>query len=287
MMKDESPKDIYANMIAGRIPVGSGSAMKAVSNQAYAILGTNRLHAYILERQGYAYYFVVESQHLTSFPDFNIPFTKYIPGSDLFEGDAIYYLSYEGFAVAMIIEGGNMRILCNDEEILNDYLLALDLPTIEIDPYGGETMSSVPQAILGVSDKFGRLLNRTSISVLACSAATFIGLNVFEMLESTLKKETVNIQAIQDELNSTLNRLSVQQPLAMQLSRIQQVSATVVRSGGWIEKYSMGPDVKRESFEVVLPSWVSQDYIDQLGKEVVTDLRDMDGLLIVRKNIRK
>lgn len=42
-----------------------------------------------------------------------------------------------------------------------------------------------------------------------------------------------------------------------------------------------------ESFELVLPSWVSQDYLDSLGRDVVTDLRDMEGLLMVRKQGKK
>ena len=93
----------------------------------------------------------------------------------------------------------------------------------------------------------------------------------------------LNARAVENDLNATLKDLSVQQPLARQISRIQIVSATVVRSGGWIQSYRLLEE-DNESFELVLPSWVSQDYLDSLGRVgVVTDLRDMEGLLTVRK----
>jgi len=97
----------------------------------------------------------------------------------------------------------------------------------------------------------------------------------------------LNARAVENDLNATLKKLSVQQPLARQISRIQIVSATVVRSGGWIQSYRLvGED--DEAFEIVLPSWVSQDYLDSLGRNgVITDLRDVEGLLTVRKEGKK
>ena len=69
-MESINLKHIYSNLIAGRLPVGTGSAQKVVMNQAYAILGTHRLHAYLVERAGHVYYFAVESQCLSSAPGF-------------------------------------------------------------------------------------------------------------------------------------------------------------------------------------------------------------------------
>ena len=122
--------------------------------------------------------------------------------------------------------------------------------------------------------------------MLGFSALTFAGAQLANAYTSNKNMDGMNPVAVENDLNATLKKLNVQQPLARQISRIQKVSSTVVRSGGWIEVYRMKGD-ESESFELVLPSWVSQDYIDALGRDVVTDLRDMDGLLIVRKQEKK
>jgi hypothetical protein len=279
-------KHIYSNLIAGRLPVGTGSAQKVVMNQAYAILGTHRLHAYLVERAGYVYYFAIESQCLSSAPGFSLPFVDVLPDGPLHVGDAIYLLKGADYAVALIIEGGSVRLLCNDQDVLKDYLIGLDLQVVEIDHKGGKPLGSIPQAIQGITERFSAVLMKSSIGVLMVASLVFIGAQAASAYTSNQTEKGLNARAVENDLNATLTKLSVQQPLARQISRIQKVSATVVRSGGWIEKYQMNGE-ESESFELILPSWVSQDYLDSLGRDVVTDLRDMEGLLTVRKQGKK
>jgi hypothetical protein len=279
-------KHIYSNLIAGRLPVGTGSAQKVVMNQAYAILGTDRLHAHIVERSGHVYYFAIESQCLSSAPGFALPFVDVLPDGPLHVGDAIYLLKGADYATALVIEGGSVRLLCNDQDVLKDYLIGLDLQIVEIEHKGGKPLTSIPQAIHGVTERFSAVLMKSSIGVLAVASLVFIGAQAASAYTSRQNENGLNARAVENDLNATLTRLSVQQPLARQISRIQKVSATVVRSGGWIEKYQMNGE-DSESFELILPSWVSQDYLDALGRDVVTDLRDMEGLLTVRKQGKK
>ena len=279
-------KSIYSNLIAGRLPVGTGSAQKVVMNQAYAILGTNRLHAYLAERAGHVSYFAIESAWLSSAPGFNLPFVDVLPDGPLHVGDAIYLMHGADYSVALIIEGGSVRVLCNDQDVLKDYLIGLDLQIVEIEHKGGKPLTSIPQAIQGITERFSSLMMKGSIGVLISASLVFLGVQAASAYTNSQAASGLNAQAVENDLNATLIKLSVQQPLARQISRIQKVSATVVRSGGWIESYSMkGED--DESFELVLPSWVSQDYLDSLGRDVVTDLRDMEGLLSVRKQGKK
>ncbi|HEX4879500.1 MAG TPA: hypothetical protein VFV39_06620 [Limnobacter sp.] len=279
----ESPiRNVYFNLIAGRLPVGSSNPMKVVGNHAYAILGTNRLHVYWLPRAGHVYYFAVESHCLASVPNFTLPFTEVLPGEPSHQGDGVYLLKTQDFTAALILEGVSIRLVCNIPEVMDDFLLGIDLPQFEITSKNGKTLSSVPQELLGISERMGKWINRTALGTLVASAMVFVGLNTYEVVIRSINQPKLNMRAVQNDLNDTLGKLSVQQPLAMQLSRIQQVSATVVRSGGWIDRYTMKAD-RSEDFEITLPSWVSQDYLDQLGRDVVTDLRDMEGLLVVRK----
>ncbi|HEY1057505.1 MAG TPA: hypothetical protein VGE55_02105 [Limnobacter sp.] len=276
-------KTLYSNLIAGRLPVGSGSAVNVVSNHAYAILGTNRLHAVVYSKAGYVYFFAVESRWMGSGLNVDIPFVDCLPGKPHHQGDGVYLQQLGDWAAALIIESGNVQFLCNEAEVLEDHLLGLDLPVFNITHTTGEPLRSIPQAILGVTDRISAWIHKVSLATLAVSALVFVGVHAYGLLSSTWNTQHLNVRAVENDLNATLEKISIQQPLAMQLSRLQQVTATVVRSGGWIEKYTIKGD-KSEQFEIVLPSWVSQDYLDQLGRDVTTDLRDMDGLLIVRKH---
>lgn len=281
-MSSSDLKNIYGNLVAGRLPVGSASALKVVSNHVYAMLGTYRLHCHIDERAGYAYYFAIESQHLGSHLQYSLPFVDCFPDRPLHQGDAVYWLELDDCAAALIIDGGNVRFLSNETDVLKDHLLGLDLPMVNIPASGGQALKSVPQAIMGISEKLGTLMNRISMGVLAVCSLVFVSVHAYSAVMDSINRESLDVPAVQSELNTTLSKLSIQQPLAMQISRIQQVSATVVRSGGWIDRYTLKSD-KNETFEISLPSWVSQDYLDQLGRDVITDLRDMEGLLVVRK----
>lgn len=287
MEQQANLKTIYSNLIAGRLPVGSGSAQRVVVNHAYALLGTNRLHTYFIERAGYVYYFAIESSYLASSPEFKLPFIDVLPNGPLHQGDAIYLLHGGDYSVALVLESGSLRLLCNDSEAIKDYLIDLDLQVVEINGRGGKPLASVPQAIQGISDRVSSYLMKGSIGVLAVSLISFVGVQITNTVMSRSNETSLNAQAVENDLNATLKDLSVQQPLARQISRIQTVSATVVRSGGWIQSYRLLEE-DNESFELVLPSWVSQDYLDSLGRSgVITDLRDMEGLLTVRKEGKK
>jgi hypothetical protein len=287
MEQQANLKTIYSNLIAGRLPVGSGSAQRVVVNHAYALLGTNRLHTYFIERAGYVYYFAIESGYLASSPEFKLPFIDVLPNCPLHQGDAIYLLHGSDYSVALVLESGSLRLLCNDPEAIKDYLIDLDLQVVEINDRGGKPLASVPQAIQGISDRVSSYLMKGSIGVLTVSLISFVGVQITNTVMSRNNETSLNARAVENDLNATLKDLSVQQPLARQISRIQTVSATVVRSGGWIQSYRLLNE-DDESFELVLPSWVSQDYLDSLGRSgVITDLRDMEGLLTVRKEGKK
>jgi hypothetical protein len=287
MDQQTQAKLIYSNLIAGRLPVGSASPQRVVANHAYALLGTNRLHNYFLERAGYVYYFAIESRFLASYPSFSLPFVDVLPGGSLYQGDAIYLLQGVDYSVAMILESGSLRLLCNDPETIRDYLIGIDLQTVEVSGRGGKPLVSVPQAIQGISDRVSRWLMKGSAVVLVFSLLIFLGMQGVNAVLTGNNESALTATAVENNLNNTLKGLSVQQPLARQISRIQTISATVIRSGGWIQSYHLLNEGE-ESFELVLPSWVSQDYLDSLGRNgVTTDLRDIEGLLTVRKTGKK
>jgi cell division protein FtsL len=275
-------KKIYGQLLAGRLPVGNGNASEVVFNHIYGLTGQKNMHAYTHLYGGYVYFFAVESMALASCPAVYLPFAEYLPGQPLYEGDGVYLMVDEGFAISMWIEGSGLRLICNSEDVIQESLKETDLPVIEVTGQGGPMLTSMPQKVFGLSEAFGRWLMRGSLVVLALSSLTFVGVQTVSVVSQARQQTQTTEKAVEQELNNTLQQLNIQQPLARQIARVQKVSATAIRAGGWIEVYSLKGE-KNETFEVVLPSWVSQDYLDSLGRDVVTELRDIEGLLLVRK----
>lgn len=281
MIQSETKK-IYGQLLAGRLPVGAANANEVVFNHVYGLTGQKNLHAYTHMHGGYVYFFAVESSALASCPAVYLPFAECLPGKAGFQGDAVYLMVDEGFAISMWIEGSGLRLICNSEEVIQESLQETELPLIKLTDESGPLLSSMPQKVFGISEVFGRWLMRGSLAILVLSSLTFVGVQTASAVSQANKETQTTEKAVEQKLNETLQQLNVQQPLARQISRVQRVSATAVRAGGWIEAYSLKGE-KNETFEVVLPSWVSQDYLDSLGRDVVAELRDIEGLLLVRK----
>lgn len=275
-------KNLYSNVLAGRLPLGTADPTEVLVNHAYALLGSKKLHLHFQVFEGYLYYLAVESKWMSSLPGLPIPFTRIFPGGPDHQGDGIYKLEANSFIAALVVEGGSLRLLCNTPEVLQDYLLGVGLPTIDLNPETGQYLTSVYEGIQGMSKKAARYMMRASMGLLLLASTAFVGVHAAQALKVSDEELKLTIKTVEEDLNHELDKLNVQQPLARQIARVQKVSATVVRAGGWIESYTLKDD-KKETFELVLPSWVSPDYVDSLGQDVVTDLRDLEGLLTVRK----
>ena len=279
-------KKIYGQLLAGRLPVSNANAYEVVFNHVYGLTGQKNLHAFVHVHKGFVYFFAVESAALTSSPVVNLPFAEYLPGMPKHQGDGVYTLVDEGFAASMWIEGSGLRLVCNSEDVLEESLRETELTVIPMRDGEGPFLRSMPQLVLGLSETLGRWVMRLSLTMIAFSALTAVGLQTAKVVSwSEVSTETDEL-VVERKLNETLKQLNVQQPLARQISRVQRVSATAVRAGGWIDSYLLTGE-RDESFEVVLPSWVSQDYLDSLGRDVVADLRDLEGVIVVKKNIKR
>lgn len=279
-------KNLYSNVLAGRLPLGTADPTEVLVNHAYALLGSKKLHIHFQEFEGYLYYLAVESKWMSSLIGLPIPFTRVFPGGPDHQGDGIYRLEANSYIAALVVEGGSLRLLCNTPEVLQDYLLGIGLPTIDLNPESGESLTSIYEGIQGLSSKAARYLMRASMGLLLLASTAFVGVHAAQAMKDSDEELNLTIKTVEDDLNKELDKLNIQQPLARQIARIQKVSATVVRAGGWIETYTL-KDEKKETFELVLPSWVSPDYVDSLGQDVVTDLRDLEGLLTVRKKAKE
>lgn len=285
MILSNSLMHIYQHLLVGRLPVGGHDANQILFQHLYGLTGERNLHVYIQRKAGYLYFFAVESHRLTSTPKVCLPFAECLPGASKYQGDAVYLLTHEDMTAALLLEGSNIRFICNSSYIIQEELQETELPIIKLEPDTGPVMVSLPQQVLGMSAKTSRLVVNSAFAILSVATVVFLSAQVASFYFRSDLADRSNQELVQAELNDTLSKLSVQPPLARQIARLQQVSATTVRSGGWIENYKVLGE-ENETFEVILPSWVSPDYLDVLGRDVVTDMRPLDGLLVVKKGVK-
>lgn len=285
MWDDKTLQAFYANLLVGRLPVGDGDPVDVVMHQVYALVGTKQLHLHLHVQDGHVIYLAIESRHLTSLPQLPVPFTAVLPGTAAHQGDGLYVLEGQSFTAALLCEGGSVSFVCNQPEVIQEFYYGLGYPLHKVQADQGTPLRSVPQTILGFTKKASKWLTACSLSLAALGITAFVGAHAGQVVLKARQDEQLNPRGIEDSLNKELDKLNVQQPLARQIARIQKVSATVVRAGGWMESYALKGE-QQESFEIVLPSWVSPDYLDALGRDVVTDLRDLEGLLTVRKKAK-
>lgn len=285
-IQDVDLKNLYSNLLAGRLPLGVAEPTEVLINHTYALLGSKKIHVYFHVHEGYLYYLAIESRWMSSVAEVPIPFTRIFPGAPDFQGDGVYRLEGNSYVAALVVEGGSVRLLCNTPEVLQDYLLGVGLPTVALNPQSGQSLTSIAERIQGLSRQSAKYLMRASMGLLLMASTAFVGVHAAQVLKASDEELNLTIKAVEDDLNKELDKLNVQQPLARQIARVQKVSATVVRAGGWIQAYTL-KDEKKETFELVLPSWVSPDYVDSLGQDVITDMRDLEGLLTVRKKAKE
>ena len=95
---------------------------------------------------------------------------------------------------------------------------------------------------------------------------------------STLKKRLDDEGQQYQQLLSSLDNTS---QLSLVLYRMQYISSNVIKAGGWINQY----DVKSgsESFQLILPEWISRDYLEPYGANFKTQLTS-DGVLLNSQN---
>ncbi|NJM31887.1 MAG: efflux RND transporter periplasmic adaptor subunit [Limnobacter sp.] len=288
-MNEQENQTILLGLMAGRLPCGQAKAYEVVVNHLYALLGTQRVHVHLTEHGGFVYYVAVESRLLTSHSSFKTCLPACFPGGGAFKGDGIYRFESAGLTVALIMENSVPRLLVNDEEAVYQSIAGLDLPAYGLSEEQQALdfrLVSAPMLIQGLSQRLGSWFYRSSLSLFALCVAVYIGGLSYEVMASTDERGAVSKKAVETDLNATLKKISIQQPLARQIARIQTVSSTVIRAGGWIEEYNI--DAKgQEQFVLMLPDWVSRDYLSVLGDDIVTDSLDLERLLKVQKQPKK
>ena len=274
----------YASLIAGAIPLHSGDVDKTVFMMVQDMLGTPKMHLLVaIDAPGeMVYYFAAPSAAFTSIPVFSTPLASALPSHPQHRGDGIYFLQGLTLAVAVEKTRDHLRVVANTIEVMAEWLAEHDPATIyRVDNDVPWTMESIPGA-------YRRLVDGISLRTAKYSAVVGIGALVLYLVASlgtsfqraaADKSNQAHIAAI----NNAVGKIDFISPLSQQVARLQKVSALVVRSGGWVEEYELKNDT--EKFILMMPSWITKDYIDALGPKIEADQANEENLLRVSLNV--
>jgi hypothetical protein len=270
----------YSSMIAGALPLHSGDIDKTVFMVAQDVLGTGRLHLLVTTDPDNAtvYYFAAPSVAFASIPAFATPLAAALPTHPQHQGEGIYFLQDVNLSVAVEKTRDQIRVIANSNEAMAEWLADhAEMPLYRVDGYDAWGMDSIPGAYRRLADGISlRTAKYSSIAAGVALAMYFVSaIGLSAMTASADRSDQTHMSAI----NDAVTKIDFVSPLSQQVARLQKVSALVVRAGGWIDEYELKNGEER--FVLMMPAWITKDYIDALGAHVQADQSEDENLVRV------
>lgn len=274
----------YLKLIAGSVPDHSqGMVDDSIRLLAQEALGANEIH-YVRSPNpvnGRYHYLALPSASLASEMSPVTPLAMALPGHPEHQGPGIYVLDVRQYLVAVIFDGSQMDLVCNEHSIVAEFLADQGLAQIEV------PATAVAWRFESAETKRNQLVEAVSLRVVRYSLTA---LTIFALLGGCLMaadgwltaKVANNNQATAEALASALKTIQVGSPLSKAMAHYEKKSAVAVRAGGWVDSYLYRDG--KESFRFFVPTWISPDYQQALGDKVSAD-RDPanEQLLILTK----
>ncbi|EGF30593.1 hypothetical protein IMCC9480_1207 [Oxalobacteraceae bacterium IMCC9480] len=274
----------YAGMIAGAIPLHSGDIDKSVFMVAQDVLGTARMHLLVaVDRDSsMVFYFAAPSSAFTSLPAFSTPLAAALPGHPQHRGDGIYFLPDVSLSVAVEKTRDHIRLIANTPEVMADWLAGQNERAVyPVEDNEAWAMEAIPAAYRRIADGISLSTSRYSVVVAAIALLVYVGAAIgISVLNASADKSS---QAHMKAINNAVTRIDFVSPLSQQLARMQKVSALVVRAGGWIDEYKVRNG--DEKFVLMMPAWITRDYVEALGPRVIADQTGDDNLIRVAQGM--
>ncbi len=279
MNPDQDSLSIYTNMLAGCVPIGNAEPERVISLICQDILDTTSIHMVFDIKDGYIFYMAVPSKYLASHLKFATSLASAFSSHPQHQGDAVYLLKEPPCGYAMIRRGNTLKLLVNQLDILEESIESAELPVIDVSQFSALPMYSIPLLYRNYTDKIANVVSKAAATMLVATTAVMMVSEMGQAVIALAKIDTPEV--ILQKANQSIRNAKLSQPLSRQITQVQNVSATVVRAGGWIEEYTLKGN--EEKFVIALPTWVSKDYLDSLGKGVTTELQEADNLIWVYK----
>ena len=271
---------IYVSMVAGAVPLHGGDIDKTIFMVAQDVLGTARLHLLVSTdpKQATVYYFAAPSIAFASTALFATPLAAAFPAHPQHRGDGIYFLGTDTLSVAVEKVRDQFRMVANTPDVMADWLAERpEMPVHDVTDMDPWAMESIPGAYRRISDGISQRMVRYSAYAMALSLVVFLAASIgVSVVNASADKSN---QARMSAINEAVTRIDFISPLSQQVARMQRVSSLVVRAGGWIDEYEVKNGT--EKFVLMMPAWITKDYIDALGPKVEADQANDENLIRV------
>ena len=278
-------EQIYRDLVVGRLPIIKGkvdtlvqfdalAAVRAASNA----MQVDRIHTVISEHENFAYYIAVPSVSLASTPNFATALAASFPAHPDHKGEGVYVHFENGTGMAVLVSGERFEYIYGSSESISEMLDTEGLPIHNVEGFLPWPLHSALGRAQSAGNKFGLLLAKFSAAWLALASIALLGINVALAFVGTTSPAD-----IAGAYSAAASKISTVQPLQVDLAAMGRVTTIALRSGGWVEKYRL--DNGKESFTVSMPQWVSKDYTDALGPNVITELNRASGQVIASKTV--
>lgn len=278
-------ESIYGSMVAGSVPLIEGDAKTVAIETAIDLLYTENLHFILNEdkKEKRVYYLAVPSKELANIPAFATPLAAAFAGHPDFSGDGAYIYKFVPFAACLIRKEGTLKMMVSHLEDLNAYLEDEGHPVYDVTFAQPQTMQSVAGYYRNVTQKFAGVAGKIAalVTVAALGFAGFAGA-IRGGLESSVESDQ---EAKVAALNSAVKQVSTVNPLSEDLGKLQKLTSSVVKAGGWVESYSykVSRGQTEEEFVIKLPAWVTKEQIDELGQDFTTEYLRTENLIVATK----
>ncbi len=270
----------YSSMIAGALPLHSGDIDKTVFMVAQDVLGTAKLHLLVTTHKASSmvYYFAAPSSAFTSIPVFSTPLAAALPNHPQHQGDGIYFLQDVNLSVAVEKTRDQIRVVANSPEAMGEWLGERpEMPVFRVDGNDAWTMESIPGAYRRMADGISLRTAKYSSVVAGIALVMYFAASLgTSILDASADKSN---QSHMGAINDAVTKIDFVSPLSQQVARVQRVSALVVRAGGWIEEYEH--KAGKERFVLMMPAWITKDYLDAHGPRIEADQATDENLIRV------
>lgn len=272
----------YNYLIASAAPCLNVIPEDIIVRQCESTLGTRDVHLIYAVDNHFVFYLAVPSRLTEPDLGFATPLTQALPGHRLHRGDGIYRVNQSGRSHICIKTGTQLRCMSNLEEVIDDHIGGLSLPVFTVTGEAGDKLQRLDDIYRIRFDKLNKPMQWLGVAGILLSTFVAAGAKLYEATQIEIPDYVTpaikRAESLSQELVTT-------QQVTDRMSRFDDISTVAIRAGGWIEYFEIDGS-GQEQFLVMLPEWVTQDYILALGPGVVTDLAE-PGLIKAVKGDKK
>lgn len=266
------------SIIAASVPYGNEDPREAAYNNAAYALDRDDVHLLASVENKRVFYIAAASEDFAAHLNAVTPLAAALPGMKGHQGDGAYLaISESGYAV-VVRKGDELYSYVGDRQSVDAFIASHDVPTYSANdaaalPWEGFRLGGVKRA-----EKIARNTLLMGFVLALISFLLWFGISIWST--ATFDKVDLKRQENLQSINAAVDKLRniSGQPVLQDISEMQRIIALTVNAGGVVTYFKI--DKGDPSWKIELPTFVLNDYIEQLGRGLNLR-RDTDKNILV------